>query len=304
MINRLRQSWSDVRQLSLRRRRRWWVRIGLALLALPLLMLIQTGAQGGNYRQPAYISNAYFSDKMAEQGDSIQPMAVVKALRTRPSGVVGYFILDLILAHKGTHHFKVNIINQEGEKITDLVYAPVESPKSEILPLYTAAGAISGEFTPGLWFFKVYDRVDNGNWQPLGAFSIMLLDPGRMRPLTQTGEVPGTAANRAPPETPPQTSTVQARPDAATPSRATVAPVARPSGKTRQTAVGNKARRPVRTRRPATAAEPPVRADEPPLTAKTVPKPEIAQPPAAPPMEKTAPEPVAPRFSIVPRTAN
>ncbi len=152
----------------------------LFLSILPFLG-IHASAWAGKYRQPAYISNAYFSDKMAEQGgETIQPLAVVKALRTRPTGVVGYFILDLILAHKGTHHFKVNIINQDGEKITDLVYAPVKSTQAETLPLYTAAGAISGEFSPGLWFFKVYDRVGNGNWQPLGAFSIMLLDPDRV----------------------------------------------------------------------------------------------------------------------------
>ncbi len=157
---------------------------------LPLLAVPET-ALAGKYRQPAYISNAYFSDKMAEQGgETIQPMAVVKALRTRPTGVVGYFILDLILAHKGTHHLKVNIINQDGDKITDLVYAPVASPKDETLPLYTAAGAISGDFSPGLWFFKVYDRVDRGNWQPLGAFSIMLLGPD------QIGQGPDVEAQR------------------------------------------------------------------------------------------------------------
>ena len=149
----------------------------LLSLFLVGLLWIAAPAAAGKYRQPAYISNAYFSDKMSEEGDVVRPRSVAKALRARTTGVVGYFILDLVLTTQGTHLFKVNIINNAGEKTTDLIYAPVSAPPGEELPLYTAAGAISGEFAPGIWFFKVYDRVDDGLWHHLGAFSIMILDP-------------------------------------------------------------------------------------------------------------------------------
>ena len=130
-----------------------------------------------SFRQPAYITNAYFSDKMTEEeNELLRPLAVVKALRSRTSGVVGYLVLDLLLVDQGEHHFKVNILNPQGEKVTDLVYPPVHVSKQGDLPLYTAAGAVSGSFYPGIWFFKVFDQVDSNNWSALGTFSIMVLD--------------------------------------------------------------------------------------------------------------------------------
>lgn len=149
----------------------------VSLLSLVGLTLSTAAHAQQKYRQPAYITNAYFSDKMIEEKGVLRPVAVVKALPTRSSGVVGYFILDLILTEQGTHHFKVNILDQTSKKITDLVYAPVELPKNGDLPLYTAAGAISGNFPPGIWFFKVYDQVERGGWNHLGTFGIMILDP-------------------------------------------------------------------------------------------------------------------------------
>ena len=130
-----------------------------------------------SYRQPAYITNAYFSDKMTEEeNELLRPLAVVKALRSRTSGVVGYLVLDLLLIEQGEHHFKVNILNPQGDKVTDLVYPPVRVSKPGDLPLYTAAGAVSGSFYPGVWFFKVFDQVDSDHWVALGTFSIMVLD--------------------------------------------------------------------------------------------------------------------------------
>lgn len=128
-------------------------------------------------RQPAYISNAYFSDKMVEQGDVVQPTSVVKALTPRSRGVAGYFILDLVLTRSGSHHFKVNVIDSKGEKATDLDFPPVSAKQDDQLPLYTAASGLSGAFFPGLWFFKVYDQLNGGLWDHLGTFSIMMIGP-------------------------------------------------------------------------------------------------------------------------------
>ncbi|HIJ84146.1 MAG: Sporulation domain protein [Magnetococcales bacterium] len=135
------------------------------------------GLEKGPLRQPAYISNAYFSDKMVEQGDVVQPTSVVKALKPRSRGVAGYFILDLVLTSSGSHHFKVNIINHKGDKVTDLDFPPVQARQDDTLPLYTAAGGLSGAFFPGLWFFKVFDQLDGGEWDHLGTFSIMMIGP-------------------------------------------------------------------------------------------------------------------------------
>ncbi|MBF0347898.1 MAG: hypothetical protein HQL81_09525 [Magnetococcales bacterium] len=140
-------------------------------------MVSASGNEKASLRQPAYISNAYFSDKMVEQGDAVQPTSVVKSLQPRSQGVAGYFILDLVLTSTGSHHFKVNIIDHKGDKITDLDFPPVQANKDDTLPLYTAAGGLSGAFFPGLWFFKVYDQLDGGLWDHLGTFSIMMITP-------------------------------------------------------------------------------------------------------------------------------
>lgn len=147
-----------------------------ATLLICLFSSPATAQANNSYRQPAYVSNAYFSEKMAEKDSQIQPLSVVKALQTRSSGVVGYFILDLILTQPGNHEFKVNIINKTGQKITDLTYPMIAAPQTGSFPLYTAVGSISGEVYPGIWFFKVYDRVNGTAWQNLGTFAIMILD--------------------------------------------------------------------------------------------------------------------------------
>ncbi|MBF0341481.1 MAG: hypothetical protein HQL95_11055 [Magnetococcales bacterium] len=130
-----------------------------------------------SYRQSAYISNAYFSDKMAMKGENMQPMSVVKALRSGSGGMVGYFVLDLVLTAPGMHHFKVDILDQESNLITQLDYPPVKAAKEDKLPMYTAAGTISGKFTPGMWFFKVMDQLDKKPWENLGTFGILVVPP-------------------------------------------------------------------------------------------------------------------------------
>ncbi|MEO5350677.1 MAG: hypothetical protein H7836_13695 [Magnetococcus sp. YQC-3] len=155
----------------------------LVCLTVALGMLLATPVQAATaFRQPAYITNAYFSDQISEQADgSIRPMSAVKALRNRPSGLLGYLILDLMLVKRGAHSFRVEIINQQGEKVGELTYPPVEAPTEGSVPLYTIATPITGLFSPGLWFFKVFDRLNNGTWSALDTFGVMVLDPEKIQ---------------------------------------------------------------------------------------------------------------------------
>lgn len=155
--------------------RTFWLRSSCLLILAIGWPCLGVGAEKASFRQPAYISNAYFSDKMVEQGDAVQPTSVVKALKPRSRGVAGYFILDLVLTRSGSHHFKVNVIDGKGDKATDLDFPPVQAKQDDQLPLYTAASGLSGAFFPGLWFFKVYDQLDGGLWEHLGTFSIMMI---------------------------------------------------------------------------------------------------------------------------------
>ena len=151
----------------------------LACLTVALGMLLATSVQANaSFRQPAYMTNAYFSDQISEQADgSVRPMSAVKALRNHPSGLLGYLILDLMLVKQGAHSFRVEIIDQQGEKVGELTYPPVQAPKEGSVPLYTIATPITGLFSPGLWFFKVFDQLNSGTWYALDTFGVMVLDP-------------------------------------------------------------------------------------------------------------------------------
>ncbi|MBF0296441.1 MAG: hypothetical protein HQL96_14730 [Magnetococcales bacterium] len=129
------------------------------------------------YRQPAYISNAYLSDRIAQKGESVQPLSVVKALQANINGVLGYFVLDVVLTVDGQHRLKVDILDDAGRAKAALQFPPVQVQKKDELPMYTAAGAISGEMEPGLWFFKVYDQVNKEDWKVVGIFGFMVMDP-------------------------------------------------------------------------------------------------------------------------------
>ncbi|MEO5364464.1 MAG: hypothetical protein H7838_12690 [Magnetococcus sp. DMHC-8] len=136
------------------------------------------GTAAPAFRQPAYITNAYFSDQVAEDDEGgVRPLSMVKVLHNQPSGLLGYLILDLLLIKPGVHAFRVEIISQQGDKVGEMAYPAVPTFKAGTLPLYTAAMPISGHFSPGLWFFKVFDRINNGTWYALDTFSIMVLDP-------------------------------------------------------------------------------------------------------------------------------
>ncbi|MBF0428737.1 MAG: hypothetical protein HQL94_07415 [Magnetococcales bacterium] len=163
----------------MRAQRTLWSRVLQMVLPLLLLPGLVNALPKQNFRQPAYISNAYFSDKMAQKGELAQPLSVIKALQLQSNGVLGYFMLDLILTESGTHHFKVDILNQDGDHSAEMVFPPVQVQKSDDLPMYTAAGTIAGSLGPGLCFFKVYDRLDKGPWEMLGVFGILITPSGK-----------------------------------------------------------------------------------------------------------------------------
>ncbi|MEO5347314.1 MAG: hypothetical protein H7834_13200 [Magnetococcus sp. YQC-9] len=155
----------------------WLLRIGLA-------GWIGIGSWGlggesfaASYRQSAYIANAYFSDRMVQKGETMQPMSVVKTMRATTGGMAGYFVLDLVLTVYGEHHFKVDILDQDGQVATRLDYPPVKASKEDPLPMYTAAGAVTGKFAPGIWFFKVYDQLNRKKWEHLGTFGVLVTPP-------------------------------------------------------------------------------------------------------------------------------
>ncbi|MEO5377857.1 MAG: hypothetical protein H7832_08780 [Magnetococcus sp. DMHC-6] len=157
-----------------------WGVVWVVLLGLPTL------SWAGKYRQPAYLINTYFSDKVAQGETGVKPISVVKAFQLRSGKVTGYFVLDLLLADPGTHLFQVDIIDAKGSKITTLSFDPVQMPNEGVLPIFTAAGAVSGAFASGIWFFKVMDTLDKSAPSTLGTYAIQVLPDDGTEPVTPT----------------------------------------------------------------------------------------------------------------------
>ncbi len=143
-------------------------------------------------RQPAYVSNGYFAEQLQHNAQkSLQAQSVVKSLRNRPAGALGYLIVDLMLLKPGRHQLRVEVLNQQGNKVGELPFPEMEPVTAGRLPLYTAAVPIAGRFTEGLWFFKILDQVDHGTWYALATLAITVLEaeplPKEAQPRRQPG---------------------------------------------------------------------------------------------------------------------
>ncbi|WP_130472996.1 hypothetical protein, partial [Candidatus Magnetaquicoccus inordinatus] len=67
-------------------------------------------------RQPAYISNAYFTERLQEDAQGRLRSTPLHALSYRASGELGYLVLDLILVKPGRHQLRVELFTQQGDK--------------------------------------------------------------------------------------------------------------------------------------------------------------------------------------------
>ncbi|MBF0309883.1 MAG: SPOR domain-containing protein, partial [Magnetococcales bacterium] len=122
---------------------------------------------------PAYITNAYFSDRLVQDDDSIKPSAVINVLKAYQTGTMGYFIMDVVLGEPGVHRFFIEVSNQEGEILTKLNFDPVTGGQKEE-NLYTVVGAVAGSLPPGMLNFKVFDRVEQQPARALNTFNILI----------------------------------------------------------------------------------------------------------------------------------
>ncbi|MBF0183818.1 MAG: hypothetical protein HQM06_05445 [Magnetococcales bacterium] len=152
-------------------------RSGIVCFLLAWLCMAQAWAEKSvpQFRQPAYISNAYFADQLREStAGQMQPRAILRALRASSSGPLGHLVLDLIPVKPGRHHLRVDVLNQQGEKAGEFSFPEMVVLQRGELPLYTASVPISGQFAAGVWFFKIYDQVDHGTWYALDTLAILV----------------------------------------------------------------------------------------------------------------------------------
>ncbi|MEO5365213.1 MAG: SPOR domain-containing protein [Magnetococcus sp. WYHC-3] len=154
-------------------------------LLLSLWMVAPASARQSD-QQPAFITNAYFSDGLIREDNVLKPNAVISVLRAHQSGIVGYFIMDVLTTVPGRHIIEIDILDKEGHKLADMAYDPIIARGGEDDALYTVVSAVAGAFPPGWLFFKVYDRVDQRPRIPLSTFNIMtrVADPSQQTART------------------------------------------------------------------------------------------------------------------------
>ncbi|ABK43442.1 Sporulation domain protein [Magnetococcus marinus MC-1] len=145
-----------IRQLS-------YLVLALGMLLVPMRSIAQ--------EQPAFITNAYFADKLDVQENQVKPNALVSVLPASNPSMVGYFVMDVLLASKGKHLFEIDIIDEQRRKVADMAYDAVLAEDTE--HIYTVVGSVAGAFPPGWLYFKVYDRFNGGPRIHISTFSIM-----------------------------------------------------------------------------------------------------------------------------------
>ncbi|MBF0154433.1 MAG: SPOR domain-containing protein [Magnetococcales bacterium] len=146
-----------------------------ATLFFACMLMLPWLALGGIGDQGAFITNAYFSDKLVEVGEVLRPSSVVSVLPSNVSGVNGYFIMDVAFVELGTHQLQIDILDRNSKKIADIAYDPVKVQDKD--HIYTVVGSVAGEFPSGWLFFKVFDQVNRKERQHLSTFYIMTRDP-------------------------------------------------------------------------------------------------------------------------------
>ncbi|MES9877604.1 MAG: hypothetical protein ABW162_03975 [Candidatus Sedimenticola sp. PURPLELP] len=136
-------------------------------------LLIPSLAAAWKYRQPAYISNAYFCNEPQKVDGFVQPDRVFNKLKANDPLVVAHLVLNMV-AGKGQHVIEVDILNSHGKIFDTMKFQPVEAVKDNWT--YTATGRFGGALPSGGLFFKIYNRHDNGARVELDTLRLMTVE--------------------------------------------------------------------------------------------------------------------------------
>ena len=136
--------------------------VALAATAMPSL--------AGRFRQPIYITNAYFCNELKNNDGNLQPDRVFNVMKANEEKLRAAFVMNLV-ADKGTHSLEVDLMNNKAEKIDTIKLQPVEASENDFA--YTAVAMFGGSMPLGGVFFKIYDAVDGGRRRPVGTVRLM-----------------------------------------------------------------------------------------------------------------------------------
>ena len=141
----------------------------LALALILLFALLSSASWAQRYRQPAYVTNAYFTNRLIQQGDYLRPEHIINVIRAEFEQTKGHFVLELI-ADKGTHVFSIDLLDRQGKKFGSRLFPETVADKHDFSVSVNLA--YGGKLPVGGIFFKVYDQHNGGNKVGLGTFRV------------------------------------------------------------------------------------------------------------------------------------
>jgi len=133
-------------------------------------VMVTADSEAGRYRQPAYVTNAYFTNEIVQPRDNPQPDKIINIIRAANEQVKGYLVIDL-LADKGTHEIEIGMLDVRGIKFDGHTFDPALAATDNFTISITMA--FGGNLPRRGIFFKVYDNHERLGRKELGTFRIM-----------------------------------------------------------------------------------------------------------------------------------
>lgn len=141
----------------------------LALLCLSALLWPGAGL-AGKFRQPAYITNLYFSDQLAAAESASPGPNIFNKLKAGDDDVSAYLLLDMVV-DSGEHHVEIEILDSEGRLFDKLEFEPVLAAQDNWR--FMGTGRFGGALPDGGLFFRVYDSHEGNAKAMIGTFRLM-----------------------------------------------------------------------------------------------------------------------------------
>ena len=143
----------------------------ISILISLLLLSVPTSVTAANYDQPAFISNIYFTYKIAQKGKGLKPDIIVNAITANNPNSAVQLVVDL-LGNKGTHMLELEILDMKQIQVSgSLKFDPWTASGDDMF--FKLSTTLRGNFPEGGVFFKVYDTLDGGNKTLIGTFRMM-----------------------------------------------------------------------------------------------------------------------------------
>nr|CRH06884.1 conserved exported protein of unknown function [Include 1 repeat domains involving in sporulation and cell division in some model bacteria] [Candidatus Magnetococcus massalia] len=145
----------------------------LLLSACALLLAGFTMVQPGMLKKeppPAYIVNAYFSERPSSVKTLIYPTKQdYNSMANRPEG--GFFVMDVAMRRQGLHHLEVEVRSAKGDAVARMDYDPVPSVREGFV--HTIVGKLKQLDSPEPLTVYLFDQVADGRRKEIGTFNVL-----------------------------------------------------------------------------------------------------------------------------------